>query len=415
MPFHICLVYQKTNFPFIFEDANRLGINLTLVHHPNEAIPDGLPAVKTKLAIDIENERNAMEQLRKYKKENHFDGLLTLWEGAVPFVAKATKELKMPGLNPEAASLTRDKGKVREKLLENRLNCPKFIRIKDINDIPKIKDMLFPLIVKPAHGFGSLGVIKANDTMELKNAINIVKNINISKLGKYSNNLKDIVIEEYIDGPEYVAETFAHNGKVHVLSIGYKGFPKGPYFEESVYIAPAELSDNVKVAIENQVKQATLSIGITQGPTHTELRLNQNNVPFILEIGARLGGSGGVADMVKNSTGIDFSKLVFENAMGLVNETLLCSNKCKNSIATFYIIPVGAGGILEEIEGLELVKKNPSTLKIVQFTPYGGKLVSYPDFNGYVGMVYAKHNDYQEAKDYINWLEKVLKARYKNK
>ena len=59
----------------------------------------------------------------------------------------------------------------------------------------------------------------------------------------------------------------------YVLSIGYKGYPQGPYFEEGIYLAPAPLPAAVQAAVVDQVRRAVLALGITDGPTHTELRL----------------------------------------------------------------------------------------------------------------------------------------------
>lgn len=409
---HICLLYQKTNFPFIFEDAARLGVELTLAHRPDERPPAGLPAVARLLPLDIDDEKYAVGQLIELRARHGLDGLLTLWEGAVPFVARAASQLGLPGIDPTAAALTRDKSKVRKCLQATGLNCPQFVQLRDSHDFLLPAEMRFPVVVKPAHGFGSLGVIRANDIREVCDAVDQVRVINDARLAGLSSDGTDIVVEEYIDGPEYVAETFAINGEVHVLSIGYKGYPKGPYFEESVYLAQALLPHDVRQEIEAQVRQATLALGITSGPTHTELRLRDGKHPYVLEIGARLGGSGGVADMVRYSTGIDFSQLVFAHAIGDVEHSLLKPALEDTIVALFYIIPVGAGGIISEIEGLDALMHDPATTRFVQFTKPGGELAPYPDFRGYAGMIYSRHPSYAEAEAYLGRAQTLLKVRY---
>ncbi|ODA90759.1 hypothetical protein ATY41_08925 [Leifsonia xyli subsp. xyli] len=52
------------------------------------------------------------------------------------------------------------------------------------------------------------------------------------------------------------------------------------------------------------------------GPTHTELRLDSDGVPYILEIGARVGGSGVSHAIVESATGVDFFAEAFAVALG---------------------------------------------------------------------------------------------------
>ncbi|MGS0650861.1 ATP-grasp domain-containing protein, partial [Staphylococcus arlettae] len=60
---HIVLIYQNIDIPFIFEEAEKLGIRLTLVNRPKQQ-PVDLPAVKRQLSIDIFNEQVAINELK---------------------------------------------------------------------------------------------------------------------------------------------------------------------------------------------------------------------------------------------------------------------------------------------------------------------------------------------------------------
>ncbi|MDK8210818.1 ATP-grasp domain-containing protein, partial [Bacillus subtilis] len=74
-------------------------------------------------------------------------------------------------------------------------------------------------------------------------------------------------------------ETFSVEGEVYVLSIGYKGNSKGPFFEEGVYIAPAQLEENVWQSIAREAARAANALGIEDGPAHIELRLDPAGKP----------------------------------------------------------------------------------------------------------------------------------------
>ena len=59
-----------------------------------------------------------------------------------------------------------------------------------------------------------------------------------------------------------------------------------------VYIAPAQLKEETRLAIVKEVTGAVSALGIHQGPAHTELRLDKDGTPYVIEVGARIGGSG---------------------------------------------------------------------------------------------------------------------------
>ncbi len=132
----------------------------------------------------------------------------------------------------------------------------------------------------------------------------------------------------------------------------------------------------------------------------------------MLDVGARMGGSGAVADMVRMSTGVDFARVVFNGAAGRLTEADLTPPEGRQAVAVFYIVPVGKGGILEAIDGFEEARRLTATRRLVQFTPKGGRLTPYPDFSGYAGMVYARLDSHGEADRYLEWAKETLRARY---
>src|SRR5690606_41948564 len=99
-----------------------------------------------------------------------------------------------------------------------------------------------------------------------------------------------IFLEEYLDGTEFAVESLAHGGDVRILTIGYKGDPQGPHFEEGVYRAPASLPADVEEDIRREVTAAHRALGITDGPTHTGLRLRGGVTPCLPDMGSLRAG-----------------------------------------------------------------------------------------------------------------------------
>jgi biotin carboxylase len=257
----VVLVYQRTSLPWVFESAKRAGIDLVLVPRPDEAVSEDRlpPAVVDVLRLDVEaDQAGALDALRRRYEENAFQGIATLYDPAVSFVAKAAERLGLPGIGRDAALGVQDKRVMRERLASAGLNVPGFVRLDDPADWEKAARLAFPVVVKPAQGFSSLGVTKTESPHRLKSVVDEVWQTCASKIGKVAG----LVVEEYLDGPEFAVESLAHGGDVRILTIGDKGDPQGPHFEQGAYRAPAALPE----AVQEDIRREVIAAGIAAEP-----------------------------------------------------------------------------------------------------------------------------------------------------
>ncbi|MGO4758310.1 acetyl-CoA carboxylase biotin carboxylase subunit family protein, partial [Streptomyces sp. 2MCAF27] len=231
-------------------------------------------------------------------------------ERVVPFVARAARELGLTGLTEEAAAVVRDKRSMRHHLLEAGLGVPGFVVIKDPDGWTDALTLQFPVVVKPANGHSSLGVIRVDDKDGLEQAVaRTWKLIETHHLGASDGSSPEagVLVEEYLDGPEVSAESLVYHGQVRVCGISWKGELTGPYFEETTLRAPAQLPAEILAAIEAEVIGAHHAFGVTEGTTHTEVRLVGGVRPVLVEMGARIGGGGFMHHLVHLSSGIDLA------------------------------------------------------------------------------------------------------------
>ncbi|MCY6355336.1 ATP-grasp domain-containing protein [Clostridium sp. ZS2-4] len=368
----------------------------------------------------LNNPKEALEQLIKLNEEYKFDGILCFAEQALCFVSELCKTLNLNFVSKKAIKTTRNKSLLKEQFILNGVKTSQYLAINTEKDIDEntLEKVSFPLVVKPSSGMGSMGVIRVDDYQSLVKAVKTVREFNeknIDSLNR-SNQIVDgkIIIEEYIDGKEYAVETFTVNGEVFILSIGYKGYPIGPYFEESIYLAPAQLESNIINKMKENVRKAVLAANIKNGPAHVELRVNASGDSYILEIGARIGGSGVSHFIVKETTGINFIELCLKLSLGEIIDKELNVNQM--SFACNYIIQIGEGGNLESIEGLDEVTKYEDTYEVILMDCIGKDYYPYPKgafFNGYPGFVFSRHDSYKKAVDYFEFLDKTLKLKFK--
>lgn len=77
-------------------------------------------------------------------------------------------------------------------------------------------------MVKPALGMSSLGVTRVDSGDALGAVVTDVRRVSAGT----ADGGAGLIVEEYLDGPEFAVESLVHEGRVQVLSIGYKGDPR---------------------------------------------------------------------------------------------------------------------------------------------------------------------------------------------
>jgi len=415
----IILFDHNSKFNYILEEIIKLDVEVFCINNPTNI---QLNKYVTVFYVDYLNQPiDALNEIEKIHEKYNFNGILCFAEYALSFVSKLSGSLGLRFISSKAIENTRNKSLLKECFFINGVKTSKYIVVNSEKEIreEKLKNLCYPLVIKPSRGMGSMGVIRANNYGELINAAKIVNEFNEKRLNNLIENDRvdrgKIVIEEYIDGKEYAVETFSLNGQVLILSIGYKGYPVGPYFEESIYIAKSQLESEILQKIEHTVTTAVIAANIIDGPAHVELRVNQDGEPYILEIGARIGGSGVSHFIVKETTGINFVDVCLKLALGQKIDINNDFKIVKEKYACNYIVQIGEGGNLKELEGIDEIRQHNDTYEIFLMDCIGKDYYPYPKgafFNGYPGFIFSIHDTYNQAVEYVDYLDKTLKLKF---
>ncbi|MFJ6790938.1 ATP-grasp domain-containing protein [Streptomyces angustmyceticus] len=412
----LVLVGQLSTFPWVFEAAERAGIDVILVPRGDDTEESArrAAAVVELLPLDIEgNPEDALAALADRYRQEPFDGIMAGNEQAVPFVARAAAELGLPGLTEEAATAVRDKRSMRRHLRDAGLGAPGFVVVEELDDWTDALSLRFPVVVKPANGHSSFGVIRVDDKDALEQAVTHTWKLVEAHVGADDGLAPEagVLIEEYLDGPEISAESLVYHGQVRVCAVSWKGELTGPYFQETTLRAPAQLPAEILAAVEAEVIGAHHAFGVTEGTTHTELRLVGGVRPVLLEMGARIGGGGYMAHLAHVGSGIDMAVDALRIHLG--REPLCWGEEpVPAGHAAAFQVPVGSGGRVKQIHGLDAVRADPRVDYLVQTTGPGAVLRPYPDFSGYPVIVLSRHGSDAEAEAYREHLVRTLYVEY---
>ena len=239
------------------------------------------------------------------------DGLLTYDELLVEPVAEAARRLGMPYTDAAAVHRCKDKSALRA-LLAAAGTSP--VRFAVAQSAPQAAlaaaDIGYPVVLKPRALGGSIGVIKVADEKELLQSFRIASEASAD--GAVSAHA-GVLVEEYLDGPEYSVDCVTWEGRTTPLVVAEKALAFPPYFEEFGHVVPAAPHPDLAAAID-MVIEAHRVVGLDRLVSHTEFKLTGRG-PRIVEINVRLGGDL-IPYLGHLSTGIDVAGAAADVAVG---------------------------------------------------------------------------------------------------
>lgn len=286
------------------------------------------------------------EEIYQKCKEIGIDGICTIGTdlGTIPVSYVATRM----GLVSNSEKCTRqatNKHLMRECFAINGDPSPQSIQVANRAEV-ELLELAYPVICKPTDRSGSRGIYKVSSKDELLRVVD--KSID------YSFEKKALV-EEYAEGNEYSVEYISCRGMHHFLAMTKKFTTGSPNFIETGHLEPAPISETKLEEVKHITEHALNSLEITNGASHTELKIDQNGNVRIIEIGARMGGDFIGSHLVEMSTGVDFLKCVIQVAMG--EEPTITKVDKKNNAAVRFVLREEDVDVYNQI-----IKENPELI-----------------------------------------------------
>jgi len=197
-----------------------------------------------------------------------------------------------------------------------------------------------------------------------------------------------IQIEGYIPGREFALEGIVTDGVLKPLALFEKPDPlEGPYFEETIYVTPSRLGYSVQMAVVATTQRAIVALGLTNGPIHAEMRLNDAGV-WMLEIAARPIGGLCAKALRFGRERMPLEELIVRHAMGEDISGL----EREDSASGVMMIPIPQGGFYEGVKGVEQAQRVPGVESVDITAKLQQKLVPLPEGASYLGFIFARGN-----------------------
>lgn len=248
-----------------------------------------------------------IEAVKEIAVRENVDFLITVCADQVLLVvAQVAEMLGLPWyIDYETAKNVSDKELMKEIFVKNNIPTSRHV-VMDRFDEEKIKDLEFPLVVKPVDAYSSKGVKKVTDIISLGEAF--------SEAAEISRN-KNVIVEEFCEGEEYSVDVFVSGGKAKVLCISNSE----KVAEEGKFVIfrgrfPGEVGEDVKAVIEETAQKIAEAFGLENCPMLIQL-ISDGKKISVLEFCARTGGAMKFL-LIKRACGFDVINAVIDLTLG---------------------------------------------------------------------------------------------------
>jgi cysteine synthase A len=323
-------------------------------------------------------------------RPNELAGVLTTSEFSLDVVATLAQRLGLPGNPVDAVTACRDKSALRAVLDTVDVPNARFRVVRTHAELPTaVAAVGLPCVVKPVDDSGSTGVLRCATLAEAEAHAATLLSRQVNGRGQCC--AREILVEEYLAGPEFSVEMFVVDGAPIPIGITEKTVGNEPRFVESRHIFPAELPGPVARELCQVVGTALRAVGLRVGAAHVEVRLTERG-PVIVEINARLGG-GMIPELVRLATGVDLVAQ-YVNAFAGRPVTLTAT---LDAVAGIQFLLPSVEGELVEVHGLDAVRGRPGVDRVVVTAKPGGRVAPPVDAYGRIGYLIAHGSDRAEV------------------
>jgi biotin carboxylase len=344
------------------------------------ALPDSL------LTLDFEDPGKSARAVEEFARRHRVDGVVPVDDRTTVVGAAIAERLGLRTSPLAAVRKTRNKHRMREAFARAGVRSPGYALLH-VTDDPEAAAgrAVYPCVLKPTILAGSRGVIRADDPTAFVDAFRRIAAILAEPDVTALEGAAEVLVEDFIPGREVAMEGLLVGDELHVLALFDKPDPlDGPYFEETIYVTPSRLPAETQALIAAETRWAARALGLTEGPVHAELRVNERG-PWMVEIAARTIG-GLCARTFRFGAGITLEELVVRHALGIEQDSL----ERERQAAGVMMIPIPGGGVFRAARGREAARAVTGIEDVIISAHPGQELIPLPEGSRYVGFIFAR-------------------------
>ncbi len=312
--------------------------------------------------------------------------------------------LGLPFASIDSAILSNDKLSQRRRCNNTGILQPAYKKVRTLLDLTSaIREIPFPVILKPIDSRGTFGVNVIRNEQQLKGAFHEALHYSPSRT---------LICEKFIEGTLVTVDGFCFKNGHHSLAVASRKFEKGskPVTREIIY--PAQFSNDLSLRLLDNHNQVVKQLNYQYGHTHGEYIVTGNKDIYLVECTNRGGGVYTSSVIVPLLTGIPLNQILLFQSLGQDDvkvENLGLDFMKRSVMLTFLDFQVGK--VIKSINIKSMKKKS----YVVRFRTIYGKndmVESIENCASRHSMLVLKGENIQDALKNFNNFQKELNVEY---
>lgn len=244
----------------------------------------------------------------------NIDGVLCYAsDPAAPTAAYVAEKLNLPSHPYESVEILSNKDLFREFQRKNQFNVPRAVGYGSFEEAKAdFTNFKLPVMVKPVDSSGSKGITMIDSLEMLEESV---------KYALSFSRVKRVIVEEYIEklGFHVGGDGFSVNGKLVFRSFANEYFPSldssSSQFVPIGASWPNLMPEQIQNKIHHEIQRVLDLLNMKTGAFNFDIRIDENENVYIIEIGARNGGDW-FPQVIEYATGIDMIEYSIKAALG---------------------------------------------------------------------------------------------------
>lgn len=326
------------------------GLRAVLIQHREHFVPESALLAEAVVIADYTDWDVLAPLADGLHRAYGFSGVVTLTEPGLVPAGRIAERLGLPGNPARTCELLTDKLGMRKHLAGGPA-ADLSVAADQVDGADDVRAFAaahgFPFVVKPVDATASLGVWKVTGPGDLQAAADGMAALRARTDLQWGSffRIDRFMAEQYIPGPEYSVEAFSFDGRHVVLAVTEK-FTDGVL--EMGHAQPARISAADEEAITTATVRFLDAMGLTTGPSHTEIRLSPDGAK-VIEGHNRIGGDR-IVDLLEAAYGADLELWTIAWPFGLM-EALPGRPEPLRSAATRFL--TAAPGTVVGVQGAD--------------------------------------------------------------
>lgn len=320
---------------------------------------------------------------------------------AAPTAAYVCEQLHLPTSPYESVVILSNKNLFRQFLAKHQFNTPAAMGFSSYEQLQAHSGVFnFPVMVKPVDSSGSKGINKVYEESGLKAAFEDAMNY---------TRCNTILVEEFIEkkGYQISGDGFSVNGELKFRCFANE-FYSNYGIKEYVPLGecwPSVLDEEIQEKVHCEVQRLITALNMQTGAYNIEAIIDKEDNVYILELGARNGGSL-IPQITEYATGVDMVEYTIKAALG--EDCTALQMKPVVGFWSNYMVHSLETGVLEDVYVADLLKEN-----LVEYqTDYkvGDKVTAFENAGHALGTMVFKFDSKEEMFEKIAHFNELIKV-----